>query len=76
MDRPGQMRAFLGRDDAVGLETAPASGAVCRALAADRTPDGSRTFSCSRTLQVRREGAPDNSRGGCAPQHCHPHRSG
>ena len=79
--KPAKMRvhlellAALSRDDAVGLGSVPASGAVCRALAADRTPDGSRTVGRPRTLRVRREGAQDHSRGGCASP-CQLHRPG
>ena len=35
-----------------------------------RPPSGIRTVCCPRTLRVRREGAPEHSRGGCAPLPC------
>jgi hypothetical protein len=47
--------------------TAPASGALGRALAAQKKRSTCRTVWCWLARRVRREGAPNSSRGGCAP---------
>ena len=48
--------------------TAPASGAVGRALAAHALARALTLFREPRYTRVRREGAPNNSRGGCGPR--------
>ncbi len=52
----------------VALGSAPAPGAVNRALAVHRADDTDGTSVDFPRVRVRREGAPDSSRGGCAPQ--------
>ena len=57
----------LSRNDAVGMGSAPAPGAAGRALAARIRRAVSKRFGAWRSVRVRREGAPNHSRGGCAP---------
>jgi len=52
---------------AVDLGSAPASGAVGRALAAHCVHQIRSLFGALVHVEVRREGAPNSSRGGCAP---------
>jgi len=49
------------------LGSAPASGALGRALAAQCVHQIRSLFSARVHAGVRREGAPNSSRGGCAP---------
>jgi len=49
------------------LGSAPASGAVGRALAAHSVHQIRSLFGALVHAEVRREGAPNSSRGGCAP---------
>ena len=57
----------LSRNDAVGMGIAPAPGAAGRALAARIERAMCKRFGGGRSVRVRREGAPNHSRGGCAP---------
>jgi hypothetical protein len=57
----------LNRNDSVVLGSAPASGAVGRALAGHSIHQTCSLFGAFGRASVRREGAPNCSRGGCAP---------
>jgi hypothetical protein len=57
----------LSRHEAVGMGSAPAPGAVARALAVHRRRRKRFTAWCVRTRPGPARGAPDGSRGGCDP---------
>jgi len=63
-------------NDTVELGSAPASGAVGRALAAHYVHPIRSLFGALLHAGVRREGAPDSSRGGRAPLSFQLHGSG
>jgi hypothetical protein len=64
----GIFRQALSRNDAVGMGSAPASGAVGRASRPTHARGDAPLFWCVSSRKVRREGAPNHSRGGCDPR--------
>ena len=70
------LRIRTSRRHAVGNGSAPASGAVNRALAVHTDAKISPPFDAFRSRRCSARGAPNCSRGGCAPRKIQMHRSG